>query len=482
MKNRTFFSQLQIPHVFALLTGVILLSSLLSYLIPSGSFQREERQFGTLTRTIVIPGSYICLEKSYSFTGIFIQDEREGKASPVSLMEFLSAIPRGMEKTADIIFLIFLIGGVFGILQHTGTVTAVLHALLTRYAASGPLLTIILMLVISISGSTLGMGEEFIPLVPVFLYVAKELGYDRIYGLALVMVAADVGFAASTTNPFTIQIAQRIAEVPIGSDLGFRIIFYTLCMAVTIGYMLWYGRRIKRDPSRSILANEEFNIKGLGDIQTKLHPYHIWTVIICAALFSGIIYAVQFKGWWLAEMSGGFLLMGIVAALLSRLSISETTNAFIKGMENMVVAALVVGFAKGIQIVMEDGQIMDTLIHNASIALNGLPRIVAAEGMLLFQTTLNFFIPSGSGQAATTMPLMAPLADLIGMSRQAAVFAFTCGDGFSNTIIPTSGVLMAMLSLADIPYLKWLRFMIPLFLMLMFLSVVFLAIAVFYPM
>ncbi|MBP6183927.1 MAG: YfcC family protein [Saprospiraceae bacterium] len=476
------FTGIQLPHVFALLFGVILFCSALSYIIPSGTFSRAERQVGTMTRTVVIPGSYVHMEKVYSITGVFVPVEVEGKAAPVSLTQFFSAIPRGLEKTADIIFLIFLIGGVFGILQRTGTITAVLHALLTRYASSGPLLTIILMLGISVSGSTLGMGEEFIPLVPVFLYVARELGYDRIYGLALVMVAADIGFAASTTNPFTVQIAQGIAEVPIGSDIGFRVIFYLTCMAITIGYMLWYGRKIKRNPERSIMGNEDFHIKGLGEIHSTLHRYHIWTVAICGALFVGIIYAVQAKGWWLAEMSGGFLLMGIVAAILARLSVKETTTAFIKGMEEMVVAALVVGFAKGIQVVMEDGQIMDTLIQHASMTLNGLPRIVAAEGMLVFQTTLNFFIPSGSGQAATTMPLMAPLADLIGITRQAAVFAFTCGDGFSNTIIPTSGVLMAMLALADIPYVKWLRFMVPLFLMLMVASAIFLAVAVVYPM
>jgi len=195
-------------------------------------------------------------------------------------------------------------------------------------------------------------------------------------------------------------------------------------------------------------------------------------------VFSIIVYAVQEMGWWLAEMAGGFILIGFLAAIIARLSVEDTTKAFIKGMEEMVVAALVVGFAKGIQVVLMEGQIMDTLIYAAAGVLENFPKMVAAEGMLIFQTLLNFFIPSGSGQAATTMPLMTPLADVLGLSRQIAVFAFTCGDGFSNCLIPTSGTLMAMLALAKIPYAKWLKFILPLFLMLMTIAGIFIAIAV----
>jgi uncharacterized ion transporter superfamily protein YfcC len=247
-------------------------------------------------------------------------------------------------------------------------------------------------------------------------------------------------------------------------------------MALTIGYMFWYGKRIKRDMHLSVMGKEDkFEIKGLGEIHHTLHRYHIWTVVVCGLIFVGIVYAVQAMGWWLAEMSAGFLLIGIIAAIFARFSVAETTNAFIKGMEEMLVAALVVGFAKGIQIVLEDGQIMDTMIYYAAGVLDNVPKLWAAEGMLLFQTTLNFFIPSGSGQAAATMPLMTPLADLLGMTRETAVFAFTCGDGFSNLIIPTSGTLMAMLALADIPYAKWVKFIAPLLGMLLLLSGLFLA-------
>jgi uncharacterized ion transporter superfamily protein YfcC len=187
---------------------------------------------------------------------------------------------------------------------------------------------------------------------------------------------------------------------------------------------------------------------------------------------------VQEFGWWINEMAGGFLLIGFSAIVISRMSFNDATKAFVKGMEDMVVAALVVGFARGVQVVLQDGQILDTIIYSAAGQLQNFHQFVAAGGMLVFQTTLNFFIPSGSGQAAVTMPLMAPLSDLIGITRQTAVFAFTCGDGFSNMIIPTSGTLMAVLAIAKVPYAKWLKFVLPLFAVLFLLSIVFLIIAV----
>jgi uncharacterized ion transporter superfamily protein YfcC len=187
---------------------------------------------------------------------------------------------------------------------------------------------------------------------------------------------------------------------------------------------------------------------------------------------------VQELGWWINEMAGVFFLMGILAVIISRMSLTDAADAFVKGIKEMVVAALVVGFARGVQVVLQDGLILDTIIHSAADNLQEFHEFVAAGGMLVFQTTLNFFIPSGSGQAAVTMPLMAPLSDLIGITRQTAIFAFTCGDGFSNMIIPTSGILMAVLSLAKVPYMKWLKFVLPIFLICMAISFIFLFIAV----
>lgn len=471
----SFLKRIRIPHVFALLTGVILFCSVLTYIIPSGSYQREVRKIGSSERTVVIPGTYARIPKHYSLKGAVVGEEIDGAATPVGLVGFLAAIPRGMESAAGIIFFIFIIGGVFGILQRVGTVSAVLQKMLDVFGNSGPLLTVVLMIVIGIGGSTLGMGEELIPLVPIFLIVSQRLGYDRIYGLALVIVAVDVGFAAATTNPFTVQIAQGIAEVPLGSGLPVRLVFFAVCMTLTLIYVLRYGARIKKDPSKSIMAGDDFADVDLQAERHELTGSQIGVVTSCLIVFVLILAAVQYLGWWLAEMAGGFLLMGFLAVAWMKLPVSEATKAFVKGMEEMVVAALVVGFAKGIEVVLSDGKVMDTVIFFAASLVKDFPNYIAAEGMLVFQTILNFFIPSGSGQAAVTMPLMAPLSDVLGLSRQSAVFAFTCGDGFSNMVIPTSGILMAMLALAKIPYEKWIRFMFPLFLQLMLVSALFLA-------
>ncbi len=476
--STSFFDRIKVPHVFTLLTGVIFLGTLLTYIIPSGTYQRETKEIGGTTRTIVIPGSYQQTDKHLSLKGVILGEEVEGKTTPASLHNFLTAIPRGLEQAADIIFFIFIIGGVFGILQRAGTINAVIHKLLEKFGHSGVALTIILMSVFALGGSTLGMGEEFIPLVPIILLVSKELGYDRIYGLAMVMLAADVGFAAATTNPFNVIVAQGISELPLYSGMWLRLIFFLVILAVTVTFVVRYGRKIKKDPSASIMADDKFELEGQKIEQQEFTKSHIWIVLICGAIFVFILYAVQTQGWWMADMGGGFFLMGIVATIISRISVAEATKSFVKGMEGMVVAALVVGFARGIQVVFTDGQILDTIIYAAATTLSHVPLAIAAQGMLVFQTCLNLLIPSGSGQAAVTMPIMAPISDVIGLTRQTAVFAFQCGDGFSNMIIPTSGILMAMLSLAKIPYQKWLKFVLPLFILLMVLSAIFLTFAV----
>lgn len=471
-------SRFKVPHVFVLLTLVILVSSVFTWIIPSGSYRRETRMIDGHERTLLVPGTYEHIAKNISLKGVLLDDPVEGKATPIGLKSFLTAIPRGLEAAADIIFFIFIIGGAFGILQRTGVITAAIGRLLHKMGDRGPLLTGVLMVVLAVGGSTLGMGEEFIPLVPVFLLVSKKLGYDRIYGMALVFVAAETGFSSATTNPFTVNVAQGIAELPLNSGLALRLVFFACAISLTIAYMLRYGARIKADPANSLMKDDPFLLEE-GSPEAEVYGnHHTAIIVVCAAIFGFILFAVQQYGWWMADMAGGFFLMGIAAMLIARLPLDEASDAFVDGMRDMVVAALVVGFARGISVVLDEAQVMDTIVHGAASLLSQVPRYVAVVGMLGFQSTLNLLIPSGSGQAAVTMPLMAPLSDLLGITRQTAVLAFTCGDGFSNLIIPTSGILMAMLALAKIPYTTWLRFIMPLFAMLMGLSSVFLIIAV----
>jgi len=478
MKIPSPLKKLKVPHVFTLLTLVVFFCSLLTYVIPSGRYEREKRTVGGLERTMVIPGTFETLPKHVSAKGLVFGDETDGHASPVSIQGFLSAIPRGMIEAGDIIFFIFIIGGTFGILQRTGTINAGIHRILDRFRNSWRLLTIALMTLLAVGGSTLGMAEEFIPLIPIFLIVSREIRCDRVFAVGIVLVATQAGFAAATTNPFTVNIAQGIAELPLNSAMPFRLVFFVCSLTVAVTYVLRYGAKIRRDPSLSVMAGDTFELPHDHGGIPAWNRTHMAILAACLTIFVFILFAVQKMDWWLPEMAGGFFLMGLMALAIGRVPLDEGVRAAVRGMEEMVVAALVVGFARGVTVVMMDGMILDTLIYSAATALQYVPRILAAEGMLLFQTTLNFFIPSGSGQAAVTMPLMAPLADVLGLTRQTAVFAFTCGDGFANLVIPTSGVLMAMLALAKVPFEKWMRFVLPVFLQFIALAAVFLAISV----
>jgi len=474
---------MRLPHVFVLLWLVILVCALATWVVPSGRYARATREVDGHERTLVVPGTFEPVAKHYSLQGALVGDPQPDRATPVGLVGFLAAVPRGLEAAADIVFFIFVIGGVFGILQRTGVVTASVGRLVDKLQRRGPLLTVVVMTVFAVGGSTLGMGEEYIPLVPLFVLVARRLGYDALYGMALVEVAGQVGFAASTTNPFTVSVAQGIAELPLHSGMPLRIVFFGCALTLAIVYVLRYGARVRRDRRASVIADvpeawEDHDLDAAAAAGAGYGRHHTAILVACAMVFAFIVFAVQRFGWWMAEMGGGFLLMGVAAAALARLSVADTARAFVKGCEEMVVAALVVGFARGIAVVLADGLIIDTVVHAAAGLLLAVPRYVAVLGMLCFENVVNVFIPSGSGQAGVSMPLMAPLADLIGITRQPAVFSFTCGDGFSNTVIPTSGILMAMLGLARVPYGRWLRFMLPLFGQLCLLSAAFLIIAV----
>jgi len=228
----------------------------------------------------------------------------------------------------------------------------------------------------------------------------------------------------------------------------------------------------------SVMPDDPFILKKEdSSLDERITRKHVWIGITSLILFAAILYSVQTMGWGLIEMTGGFFTVGLVTIIISGMTGNESMKAFIKGLEVMIVPAIIVGFARGIQVVMEDGQIIDTILFHTAALLQNQPKLIAVEGMYVFQTMLNFFIPSASGQALVSMPLMVPLSDLLDISRQTAVLAFTAGDGFSNMIIPTNGVLMAILGIAGVPYEKWLKFIWPLYLTMALVAGIFLTVA-----
>ncbi|MGK7396848.1 MAG: YfcC family protein [Candidatus Cyclobacteriaceae bacterium M3_2C_046] len=476
---KRYFNNLKIPHVFIFLSAIILFCSILTYIVPSGQYERTTKTYNQIEQTVIVPGSYQEIPKYFSLIGLVLGVNIEGKASPTSLLGLFSSIPKGMNQAASLIFFVFTIGAVFNLIQSTGTINIIVFKLLRKFKNSPILLTFILFTVFALSATFLGMGAEFIPLIPILLILSKEMGYDRLFGVSVLLVPMGIGWSTAITNPFTVQIAQKIAELPIGSGIVLRIIMFIVCFLIGFAFLTFYGRKIKNDSSKSMMAHDAFLLDQSVVLEDK--PFtkrHFWIIFSAVVLFGLILFAVQTMGWGLIEMTGGFFIVGLLTILISGKSGDESMEEFIKGLQIMIVPALIVGFARGIQVVLQEGLIIDTILFHAASVLREMPTLVAAEGMYLFQTFLNFFIPSASGQAMVSMPLMVPLADLLGITRQTAVLAFISGDGFSNMIIPTNGVLMAILSIALVPFGKWFKFILPLFVVLSVLAAVFLSIAV----
>lgn len=469
--------QLKVPHVFVVLSLIVICSALLTFLIPSGSYQREEVRIEGVTRNLILPGTYQPIPKHFSLKGLLIGDHVEGKANPTSLLGLISAIPKGLNQSAALVFYVFIIGGVFSIVKRTGTLDALVYTVYHVFRNSRILLVSILFIGFALSASFLGIGAELMPLIPLLILIAEELGYNRLFGVSLLVIPFNIGWAAALTNPFNLQIAHLVAEVPIGSGMGFRSIFFMVVLIISLLFLLLYGKRVWQRPSGRVMNEKQSKMSV--EWQNSLRPRHLWIILSALLLLSITFYAVNKMGWGIIEMSGAFLTVGVISALIGRLGEAESMNAFIRGLEMMVVPALVVGFARGINVVLDEALIMDTILHEAADLLQKYPEVLAAEGMYVFQSILNFFIPSASGQALITMPLMAPLADLTGVSRLMAIFTFTCGDGFSNIIIPTNGILMAMLSIGGVSYEKWFKYIISLFLVLSLLAGLFILLGIY---
>ncbi|MEL4456417.1 hypothetical protein [Lutimonas vermicola] len=461
----------KIPHVFIFLSIIILFCAMLTYIVPSGSFERTTRKYGKIEQSVVVPGSYKELPKHFSVKGFFINEKVAGKASPISLIGLLTAIPKGMQQSAALIFFVFIAGAIFNVIMHTGTINAVLFFLIQKFRHAPTTLFFLIYLTVSLASSFMGIASELIPLIPIFILLTKEFGYDRMFGFALIALPMFIGWTAAITNPFNVTIAQQIAELPLGSGMGLRIVLFFVFLVIGFAYMMRYGKRVKQNKINSLMPDYSDDIEGIGSIEKQNFTFkHLMILTVLVVGYAMIMISVQTIGWGLIEMTGGFIGIGILVILISGLSGDAAMRAFVNGLATMIVPALVVGVARGISVVMQEGYIIDTILASASNNLIQLPKFVAGEGMLVFQSTLNFFIPSASGQALVSMPLLTPLSDLLGISRQTGVLAFVLGDGISNIVIPTNGVLMAMLGLAAVPFEKWFRFVLPLFLILMVIA------------
>ena len=448
------------PHTYAILLSVVIIGAILSYIVPAGEYERTEVD----GQTVVVSGSYEGVEQS-----------------PVGIFELFMAIPNGLIEASSIIFYIFLIGGAFGIIRATGAIEAVIQKVMEKVKGNERLMIPVIMLVFSILGFTTGMAEEAIIFVPIGIVLAVALGYDAIVGTAMVTLGAAAGFIGGMFNPFTVGIAHGIAELPIFSGWGFRLIVYFFVLGAGILYVMHYAKKVKKDPAKSLVysENEAGQINFTEDVFEfeKLKKRHVLILVVFLIGIIVNIYGIFVHGWFLTELSANFFLIGLLAGFIGGMKVNAVFDAFIEGMKLVVFGAIIVGFARAILVVLESGVIIDTIIHSMSSVLDNIPGTFTALGMLVIQVIINFFVPSGSGQAVTTMPIMVPIADLQEIPRQIAVLAYQYGDAITNTIIPTSASLMGVLAVAGIPYLKWVQFVWKLTLLWLLLASVALVVA-----
>ena len=429
-----------VPHGYALIFFIIILVALLTWCIPSGSFDYHSVTLpGGETKTLVIPGSYHLLDK-VSSEG----DLRQGIAA------VLAAPMEGIIKAADVVAFVLIVGGAFGIILRTGAIERGLVALAERLAGKGILVIPIAMTLFSLGGATFGMSEEVIPLYAIFISLMFALGYDSMTAILILFLGTQIGYVGAMTNPFSVLIAQGVAGIQGNPQLWLRAIAWLVFTLLAIAYTMWYAHRVKRTPQKSpVYENDCRNREQFLSIQdTSVHFSIADRVIIIAFVLAlaVISWGLITRGWYMVEIGSVF-------------------------------AAVVIGLARGILVVAENGRIIDTLLFGLSEMLEGLPQYAFTTLMLLGHNVITFFVPSSSGEAALTMPVLAPLGDLVGINKEAMVMAYQFGNGLTNLVSPTGGVLLAGLSIARIGFGQWLKAIAPLFPVLWIVSAAFAAIS-----
>lgn len=459
------------PHCYALIFFIIVAVALLTWWIPSGSFNYHTVTLpGGETKTVVIPGSYHLLEK-VSANG----DLRQGVAA------VLAAPMEGVIKAVDVVAFVLIVGGAFGIILRTGAIERGLLALAGRLAGKGLLVIPLSMTLFSLGGATFGMSEEVIPLYAIFISLMFALGYDSMTAILILFLGTQIGYVGAMTNPFSVLIAQGVAGIQGNPQLWLRAIAWLVFTLIAIGYTMWYAHRVKRYPHKSpVYENDRQTRAQFLSLQRAAFRFTLADRLIILAFvlaLAVISWGLITRGWYMVEIGAVFLALGLFSGIVGRMSVSGMADSFVEGCKEFVYAAVVIGLARGILVVAENGRIIDTMLYGLSEMLNGLPQYAFTTLMLLGHNVITFFVPSSSGEAALTMPVLAPLGDLVGINKEAMVMAYQFGNGLTNLISPTDGVLLAGLSIARIGFGQWLKAIAPLFPLLWIMSAVFAAIS-----
>lgn len=435
------------PNTYVIIILMMIVAVLLTWIIPSGEFERVKDEVSK--QSIIIPGTFKYIENN-----------------PISFLQISVYIMKGLAKASDIVFLVIIVGGAFNIIIETGMFQSFAGRLTKVFSNKEVLIIPAFSTIFALACTTMGVNT-FIGFAPIAVIIARSIGYDAIVGVSMVALGGAIGFSTGTFNPFTTGVAQSLAGLPIFSGLGYRFICLVVFLIVTNIYIIWYAKKVKANPESSVvyeMEQENRKIEVSEKQHDKIEGKHYLVLLIVIACFVLLVYGSQNWKWKLQENAAMFIWMGVLSGFAYGFGPSKIAEEFTKGARKLVYGALMIGMANGISLILADGKILDTTVQYLGGLLVALPSYLQAAGMFLMQLLINGLITSGSGQAAATMPIMLPVADIIGMTKQTAVLAFNFGDGLSNYILPTSSALMGFIAMVGISYSNWMKFMWRLFL------------------
>ena len=435
------------PNTYVIIILMMIVAVLLTWIIPSGEFERVKDEVSK--QSIIIPGTFKYIENN-----------------PISLLKIPVYIMKGLAKASDIVFLVIIVGGAFNIIIETGMFQSFAGRLTKVFSNKEVLIIPAFSTIFALACTTMGVNT-FIGFAPIAVIIARSIGYDAIVGVSMVALGGAIGFSTGTFNPFTTGVAQSLAGLPIFSGLGYRFICLVVFLIVTNIYIIWYAKKVKANPESSVvyeMEQENKKIEVSEKQHNKIEEKHYLVLLIVIACFVLLVYGSQNWKWKLQENAAMFIWMGVLSGFAYGFGPSKIAEEFTKGARKLVYGALMIGMANGISLILADGKILDTTVQYLGGLLVALPSYLQAAGMFLMQLLINGLITSGSGQAAATMPIMLPVADIIGTTKQTAVLAFNFGDGLSNYILPTSSALMGFIAMVGISYSNWMKFMWKLFL------------------
>lgn len=443
-KHISKLSSITVPHTCVIIFAIIILCAVLTYIIPAGQYTYVENASGNL---VIDPNSYTATA-----------------ASPTTLYQLFNAIPAGLVDMSSLIFFVFIAGGSFSIINDTGTLQLAIDKIAYRLHNREKLMVFIIMTVFSMLGGLMGFSTECIIFIPMGIALARRVGYDDMVGTAMILMGTFVGFSCGTFNPYTTAVAQGILGLPTYSGLPLRAVFHAITLLAVYLYTIRYAIMVKKDPKKSYVYRSEENSQVQVYELTKpesFTPFHFLVLFVMLICFSIMIFGALFLSWSTSQMAPVLFAMGVLSGLVGKLNPNKIAQSWLSGAKDMVFASLIIGMGRGVLIIMQDGMIMDTIVYELAELLQALPSFLTAIGMLISNIVINFFVPSGSGQATLVMPIMGSIAHICGISLQISILAFQCGDGFTNAIIPTSSVTTSCIGIANISYTEWIRFAFP---------------------